>query len=270
MQNLKAVIAYDGTSFCGWQRQPNCPTIQEAIESALERICGHSIGVTGAGRTDSGVHAYGQVAHFHWDHLLPPDRLQLGLNALLPETVRILSLEEAAPDFHARYHAKSKIYLYRIDRGRAYDPFLHRFAMQYYSPLDVDAMAQCAKRIEGEHDFAGFQATGTEVVGTRRTVFEVELRPDVIEPYSGSRFLQIRIRANGFLRKMVRFLVGTMLEIGAGKRPVEDLIRALESQDRSCVGVPAPARGLFLEKVFYDDHAQSPRLPNDGRVIGDR
>lgn len=248
---LKTIIAYDGTSFCGWQTQPNLPTVQATIEEALKHICGQDTGVTGAGRTDSGVHAYGQVAHFNWDHKLGLDRLQLGLNALLPESIRIRSLEEAAPDFHARYDAKSKIYLYRIDRDRAFDPFLHHFAMQYYSPLDINAMDQCARMIEGEHDFAGFQAAGADVVGTRRTVFAVEVLPDVMEPYSGSRFLLIRIHATGFLRKMVRFLVGTMFEIAAGKRTMDDLKLALENKDRSRTGIPVPARGLFLEKVFY-------------------
>lgn len=248
---LKATIAYDGTSFYGWQVQSNYPTIQSEIEKALQRICRKEVSVTGAGRTDSGVHAYGQVAHFDWDHPLALDRLQLGVNALLPEAIRVLSVEEIHIEFHARFDAKSKIYLYRIDRSRAYDPFFHRFAMQFYSPLDYDAIRQSARLIEGEHDFAAFQATGSDLVSTRRAVFRVEMLEDVIDPFSGGHFLYFRIHATGFLRKMVRFLVGTLVEIGSGKRPIEDLKRALDLQDKSGLGVPAPARGLFLEKVYY-------------------
>lgn len=249
---LKATIAYDGTDFHGWQSQLRYPTVQEAIQGALQRICQNTIGVTGAGRTDSGVHAYGQVAHFDWEHSLPPDRLLLGVNALLPEAIRVLSLDEVPADFHARFDAKSKTYLYRIDRGHAYNPFFHRYSWQHYSPIDYEVLKRCASILEGEHDFAGFQATGSDVVSTQRKMFWVEILPDVLEPFSDASFLYIRMNATGFLRKMVRFLVGTMVEIASGKRPMEHLSRALENQDRSCVGVPAAAQGLFLEKVFYE------------------
>ena len=251
MIRLKALIAYDGTDFYGWQVQKDHPTIQSTLTAAIKQICGEEITVTGAGRTDTGVHAYGQVAHIDWEHDLPIDRLQFALNSVLPESIRIRTLEDAAPEFHARFDAKSKIYLYRIDRDRAYNPFLHRFALQYYSPLDEELMNQAARLLLGEHDFIAFSATGTDVVTTRRTVTRVELSPEVIEPFSDSRILSFRIEANGFLRKMVRFIVGTILEIGSGKRPIADLQRALEMGDKSGVGIPAAAKGLFLEKVFY-------------------
>ncbi len=254
---LKALIAYDGTSYCGWQIQKGQPTIQSAIQNALEEICRKPVDVTGAGRTDSGVHARGQVAHFDWNHSLPPDKLVLALTTLLPGDIRVLSLEPADPDFHARFDAKSKIYIYRIHRGRTSDPFTSRFSHLFPQPLDLDLLSECAVRIKGEHDFKGFQATGTDVVTTRRTVFGV----DIFTPTSEFPFLEtlqpgllfVRIHATGFLRKMARLLVGTMLEIGSGKRPLEHLSGALETGNRNLTGIPAPARGLFLEKVFYSE-----------------
>jgi tRNA pseudouridine38-40 synthase len=247
---LKAVVAYDGTAFHGWQIQQNSgPTIQSEIQRVLQHICHQEVRVTGAGRTDSGVHAIGQVAHFDWEHALPPDRLILGLNGMLPDSIRVLSLEPVDSEFHARYDARSKIYLYRIDRSRFANPSQNRFSLHFSYPLDCDLLRECASRIEGEHDFAAFQATGTDIVGTVRTVLGVDVRTDV--EHQGSQFVTIRIHSNGFLRKMARFLIGTMLEIAGGRRPLADLSLALDTGDRGRVGVPAAARGLFLEKVRY-------------------
>lgn len=253
MPRLKAVIAYDGTDFHGWQTQREEPTVQSTLEQTLQQICGKPVSVIGAGRTDSGVHAFRQVAHFDWDHSLPPERLILGINAIVPFTIRVLQLEEVSPEFHARFDAKSKFYLYRIDRNRNFDPFHFRYSLHYYSPLDLDLIRECAKLIEGEHDFKAYQATGTDVVGTRRTMFQVEV-PNSVEQTlfaAHDNFLYVRFHATGFLRKMVRFLTGTMLEIGSGRRPFKHLKLALETGDRNYVGVPAAARGLFLEKVIY-------------------
>jgi tRNA pseudouridine38-40 synthase len=242
---LKAFVGYDGTDFYGWQIQAHHPTVQSTIEECLQRICGNHIGITGAGRTDSGVHAYAQVAHFDWDHYLQPEKLILAMNGILPYTIRIHSLQEANDEFHARFDALSKKYIYRIDPEKISSPFHYRFALHYPHRFDRDLMAQCAQLIEGEHDFSAFQASGTDIVTTRRTVFGVETGMD-------RGLFYVRIHATGFLRKMVRFLVGTMLEIASGKRPIDDLHRALHQQDKHGVGVPAPARGLFLEKVFYE------------------
>jgi len=241
---IKAVISYDGTAYYGWQIQKNLPTIESTLEGALKRICHQDLRVTGAGRTDTGVHAFGQVAHFDWEHHTTVDKLLLGLNAILPPDIRLLSVEETHPEFHARFDSKSKMYLYRIDSNRVYNPFTYRYALFYPFPLDLDLMQECARMIEGKHDFAGFQATGTDVVETVRTVFRVEvLRQEL---------LLVRIHATGFLRKMVRFLVGTMLEISGNRRPISDLEQAIHTQDRNFVGVPAAARGLFLERVLYE------------------
>jgi tRNA pseudouridine38-40 synthase len=250
---FKATIAYDGTSYCGWQIQEgHLATIQSEVEKCLEKIGRTPVRVHGAGRTDAGVHAYGQVAHFDWENRLEPERLILGMNALLPLDIRVVSLEPADSRFHARFDATSKIYLYRIDRSRVYNPFTHRYALHLWIPLDLDLMFECASRICGRHDFSAFQATGTDVVSSIRTIFKVEVLPEVSESPHIPPLMCIRFQADGFLRKMVRFLVGTMLEIAGGRRSMEDLDAALETGDRSRAGIPAAARGLFLEKVFYD------------------
>lgn len=249
---LKAKIAYDGTSYCGWQVQAgSLPTIQSEMEKSLETIGRFPVRVHGAGRTDSGVHAHGQIAHFDWDHSLPSEKLILGMNAVLPEDIRVVSLEPVDSLFHARFDAKSKIYLYRIDRGRVYNPFTYRYALHFWLGMDLELLQRCADLIRGVHDFAAFQATGTEVVTTRRNMMNVEIHPEFRESQHIPPLMCIRFEADGFLRKMVRFLIGTMLEISSGRRPFSDLETALETGDRSRVGIPAAARGLFLEKVFY-------------------
>jgi len=247
----KACISYDGTDFYGWQEQVNFPTIQAEIQTALERISGERIGVTGAGRTDSGVHAVQQVAHFNWDHALPPDKLRLALNAIIPPTIRILEIQEVSGDFHARYDAQSKSYIYRIDTQRIYNPFFYRYSLHYFNELDIPLLMKSAKILEGKHDFVAFQATGTELTTTVRQIFCVEVLPELKDPSLDYSLLCIRFEATGFLRKMVRFMVGTLLEIASGKRDPDDASRALQTGDRKHVGVPAPARGLLLEKVKY-------------------
>jgi len=252
MPRLKACIAYDGTDFHGWQIQKEEPTVQSVLEKCLEQICGTHCNVTGAGRTDSGVHAFGQIAHFDWNHSLAPDRLVLAMNAIVPFSIRVLSIEPADPAFHARFDAHSKSYLYRIDRSRNFDPFHFRYALHYYSPIDEALLLDCLTTIQGEHDFKAFQATGSDVVTSVRKMYLAE-KFEPQENFFGAHknFLCLRFRANGFLRKMVRFLTGTILEIASGKRPVNHLQMALETGSREYVGVPAAARGLFLEKVFY-------------------
>ena len=253
MPRFKAKIAYDGTDFHGWQTQREEPTVQSTLEKALQQICGSPVAVTGAGRTDSGVHALGQVAHFDWEHTLTPDRLILAINAIVPHSIRILELHEVAPDFHARFHAHSKTYLYRIDRNRNFDPFHFRFALHFHSSLDLTSIEHCIGIIQGEHDFKAFQATGTDVVSTVRVLTKVEVfEHDPGQHFAAHQnFLYFRYYAPGFLRKMVRFLTGTILEIASARRPVEHLKLALDTGDRAYVGVPAAARGLFLERVEY-------------------
>ena len=259
MVRVKAKIAYDGTSFYGWQIQKNYPSIQSTIEGVLQKIYRKPVEVTGAGRTDSGVHAFEQVAHFDWEHSLELDRLILAVNGNLPPAIRVLSLQEATRDFHARFDARSKVYLYRINRNRITDPFSYPYSLHCRHSLDLELLRSCAKIIEGEHDFAAFQAAGTDIVKTVRTVFSVEVSPaggpqaTPLLEIPESNFLYVRIHANGFLRKMVRFVVGTLIEIASSRRPLEDLARALETGERQYVGIPAPARGLFLEKVYYLD-----------------
>jgi tRNA pseudouridine38-40 synthase len=245
---LRALIAYDGTEYYGWQIQKNHPTIQSTLQDCLQHICKRPVDVTGAGRTDSGVHAYGQIAHFDWDHELQADKLILGMNALLPMDIRVLELTEADPRFHARFDAKSKMYLYRINRSRFHSPFHVRYSLHYRRPLDEKLLEDCARILTGEHDFVAFQATGTDVVSTIRVIQEIHIQSITFDE---SLFLYLRIHSNGFLRKMARMIVGTMLEIASGRRSLDDLPQALLKGDRKYVGIPAPGRGLFLEKVHY-------------------
>src|SRR3990172_13363509 len=175
MQRLKAMIAYDGTPFYGWQIQKNRPTIQATVQEALQHICHKKVQVTGAGRTDTGVHACGQVAHFDRDHPLSPNKLILAMNGLLPSAIRVLALETAPPAFHARFHARSKSYFYRLNRTRFPGPFALLYSLHYSFPLDQQLLEKCARTIEGEHDFFAFQATGSDIVSTRRNVLSVEL-----------------------------------------------------------------------------------------------
>jgi tRNA pseudouridine38-40 synthase len=253
MPRLKARIAYDGTDFHGWQIQREEPTVQSVLEKCLEQICGKHCDVTAAGRTDSGVHAFGQIAHFDWDHHLTLDRLVLAMNAIVPFSIRVLSIEETDPKFHARFDALSKTYVYRIDRNRIFDPFHFRYALHYHSPLDEQLIQQCLREIRGEHDFKAFQASGSDVVTTVRMMHNAETFT-LDENFFGAHphFLCFRFHANGFLRKMVRFLTGTILEISSGSRPPEHLKLALTTGERKYVGIPAAARGLFLERVYYE------------------
>jgi tRNA pseudouridine38-40 synthase len=253
MPRLKAWIAYDGTDFHGWQTQREEPTVQSTLEKCLEQISGNRCPVTGAGRTDSGVHAFGQIAHFDWNHHLSSDRLVLAMNAIVPFSIRVLSIEEVSPSFHARFDAHSKTYVYRIDRNRIFDPFHFRYALHYYSPLNPELLRECLDMIQGDHDFKAFQASRSDVVTTVRKLFKAEtFQPSEIHFGAHTNFLCLRFHATGFLRKMVRFLTGTILEIASGSRPSDHLRLALETGDRKYVGIPAAARGLFLEKVLYE------------------
>jgi tRNA pseudouridine38-40 synthase len=251
MTRMKATVAYDGTSYYGWQIQGSHPTIQSTIEECLQQIARKPVRITGAGRTDSGVHACEQVAHFDWDHPLSPEKLIYGLNGLLPQEIRVLTLQEIEGDFHARFDAKAKTYVYRIDTRLVYNPFQYRFSLHYPFNLDKNALENCARLIEGEHDFVAFQASGADVVSTKRTIQSMEISWSASPQSLLNGLLTFRVTAGGFLRKMVRLLVGTMLEIASAKRPIGDLEMALETGEKKCVGVPAAARGLFLEKVFY-------------------
>ncbi len=272
MRNLRLVLAYDGTEFHGWQRQPGVPTIQECLEASIGRVTGGRPHVWGSGRTDAGVHALNQVANFKTDCPIPCENLLKALNNVLPPTVRVKDVHEVSEKFHARYDVRAKTYRYRILQAPICSPFLWRFVWHYPFSLHHEHMAEAARRIEGEHDFTSFAAA--EGAGVRegscgppeeREHHEGAPLPDrhsggeMVRRILSSRFLWrprtsmliYEICGNGFLHHMVRNVVGTLVEVGRGKLAAQDIARILEARDRTLAGPTAPAQGLCLVKVEY-------------------
>ena len=264
MATFKLTIAYDGTGFVGWQRQASGPSIQALLEDALRELDGRDVEVAGAGRTDAGVHALGQVASVSLERTI--DRLTLvrAVNSRLPPSIRVVDAAEAAPNFHARFAAQSKTYCYRIWNGGVMSPFEREYAWHVPSPtLDVAAMASAATLFEGRHDFAALQAAGSDTRTTDREVFSSRARvgSDPLRGGGGPRqcheqtphLITYEIAGAGFLRHMVRTIVGTLVEVGRGRRPAAWVSDVLHSRDRSAAGPTAPAGGLFLVNIDYGD-----------------
>jgi tRNA pseudouridine38-40 synthase len=260
---LKITLAYDGTAYVGWQRQAGGVSIQGLLEDALARLDGAPVVVHGAGRTDAGVHALGQVASARMTTTREPRVIRRALNAMLPGDIRILAVEEAAPGFHARYHAAGKIYEYRIWQGDVQPPFARTWSWHVPRRLDVEAMDRAARLLEGRHDFAAFQSSGGRMASAVRTVTCVragvrEPGPDVAGGPGddagagpGGRLVFVRIEADGFLRHMVRAVVGTLVEVGGERRDAASVATLLASRDRAASGATAPAHGLVLVRVMY-------------------
>ncbi|MGE0041770.1 MAG: tRNA pseudouridine(38-40) synthase TruA [Vicinamibacterales bacterium] len=244
MRVIKLTVAYDGTDFAGWQRQARHRTVQAVIEDALEPIAGRPVVIHGAGRTDAGVHAAGQVASLILERPIAPADLCRALNARLPDDVRVMAAEEAAPDFHARFMARLKTYHYRVCTLPVLPPLERRTAWHVRGPLDEAAMARAAAALVGEHDFASFQAAGSAVRSTVRTL----TRSAVIAEATGLRY---EVAGTGFLRYMVRAIVGTLVEVGRGRRAPDDLPAILAARDRASAGLTAPPQGLVLHGVEY-------------------
>jgi tRNA pseudouridine38-40 synthase len=246
MRNLKITLAYDGTDFCGWQVQPGQSSIQGLLEAVLSELEGSVVKVHGSGRTDAGVHALGQVASLHLANPIPLENLRKAMNRLLPDAVRVLRVEEAAPDFHARYSARSKTYEYRIWREEICPPLVSRYVFPFPYPLDEERMRAGAARFCGRRDFRSLAAADRKPAeSTVRTVFFSTLERD------GGQ-LRYRVRGDGFLHHMVRNMVGTLIELGRGNLAPEDIDHILEARNRSAAGATAPARGLFLVQVEYE------------------
>jgi len=251
MRMLKLTVAYDGSVYVGWQRQADGTSIQGLIEEALARIEGQPVTVTGAGRTDAGVHALGQVASARVATTHSGETYVRALNAALPEDVRVRSVEEVPEAFHARFDARAKTYRYRILNGPVASPFEMRYAWHVTYPLDLDAMRTALAHCEGEHDFAAFQAAGSVVSGTVRTIHRATLDETTSGVDPATPMLTLTFTGDGFLRHMVRTLTGTLVEVARGRRPAGDLPRLLESRDRAQAGETAPPHGLFLVEVTY-------------------
>jgi tRNA pseudouridine38-40 synthase len=244
MPLYRITLAYDGTDYQGWQVQPDQPTIQGRLEECLERTAGHPVSVVGAGRTDAGVHALAQVAHFQLNPSIPTDGLLRGMNSVLPEDIRVREVDLAPDGFHARYSARSKTYYYCLDRSPVALPFRSRFTHHYPYPLDLETMERASKYFVGRKDFAAFCAAASEVKTTERECTVSHLVEQGNE-------LVYEISANGFLHHMVRNIVGTLLEVGRGKIEPEGIDRLFESRDRRLSGPTASARGLHLMHVDY-------------------
>jgi tRNA pseudouridine38-40 synthase len=250
MRNLKLTLSYDGSEFSGWQVQPDAVTVQGTLASAIGRITGEKVLPQGSGRTDAGVHALAQVATFVTDSPVPAANFVKALNDVLPASVRVMQIEEAAADFHARHCARRKTYRYRIYREAICPPFLARYVWHYPFPLDESAMVRAAGMVEGEHDFTSFAAVdpdqgrdGTPVSNTRRIFASSWER-------QGDEFVYT-VKGSGFLHHMVRNLVGTFILVGKGTLQIEDITRIVQARDRSTAGATAPASGLYLVNVEY-------------------
>jgi tRNA pseudouridine38-40 synthase len=245
MRNIKLIIEYDGTNYFGWQRQPQGTTIQEVLEHALAEITGEKIIVIGSGRTDSGVHALAQVANFKTESKLTSIQLQKALNSLLPKDIVIKEAEEVDLNFHSQFTAKSKVYIYVI-LNRDYPSALERLRAWYISDrLNLSPMLEVVRMIIGEHDFRGFALAKTNAKTMVRRVLGVELK----EKPDGR--IEFEIDATGFLKGMVRLIIGTLVQVGKGKMMPEDFRKILESGEKTNFVITAPARGLFLKEVKY-------------------
>ncbi|MEO5896274.1 MAG: tRNA pseudouridine(38-40) synthase TruA [Vicinamibacterales bacterium] len=246
-RTLKLTIQYDGTEYVGWQRQANGVSVQGLLEQALRPIAGAHVDVFGAGRTDAGVHALGQVASCRLTLAIPPQRLVRALNAVLPRDIRVVDAEDVPGDFHARFSATGKVYEYRIINDQAVSPFLRRFVWHVIPALDLDAMREASALLLGRHDFAAFQAVRATVRSTERTI----RRLDWIEGTGNDEPWRMQIEGDGFLRHMVRTITGTLVQIGLRRWPVEYVTQILASRSRISAGTTAPPAGLFLMRVLY-------------------
>ncbi|MFS0604788.1 tRNA pseudouridine(38-40) synthase TruA [Peribacillus frigoritolerans] len=245
MPKYKCVIAYDGTDFAGYQVQPEKRTIQSEFEAVLAQMHkGTIIKVTASGRTDSGVHAKGQVLHFESPLTFPTENWIKAFSALLPTDIIALEVDIVPDDFHARFHTTGKEYRYIVARSKLRDPFKRNYAYHYPYPLNMEAIREAISYLIGTHDFTSFCSAKTEVVDKVRTIKEMDFE-------ESDDFLVFRFVGEGFLYNMVRILVGTLLDVGSGKMSPRDMSGILDKKDRSFAGKTAPAQGLYLWKVFY-------------------
>ncbi|MEW5921204.1 MAG: tRNA pseudouridine(38-40) synthase TruA [Bacillota bacterium] len=244
MPVYKIVLAYDGTDYHGFQIQANALTVQFYLEKALAALYGSSIRVEGAGRTDAGVHARGQVVSFAAPALIPEMQLPPALNGLLPADIVVVGAQQVAESFSARRDARGKVYSYTIDNGNFPDVLYRRYAWHIAHPLDLREMQKAAAYLQGKHDFRAFQAAGSRVKTTVRTLFSLEVT-------KREQFISLYFKGDGFLYKMVRNITGTLAEVGRGRISHSEVARILEGKCREQAGVTAPARGLCLEKVLY-------------------
>ena len=244
MRRIRLRVAYDGTAYCGWQVQPEVPTIEGELNQAISRLTKEEIIVIGASRTDAGVHAKGNVAAFDTESTIPADRFAYALNPLLPEDIVVVASDEVEADWHPRYCDTEKTYEYKILNSKFPDPMRRRDTYHVSFDLDLEKMREAAGYLKGEHDFKSFCSAGAQVQTTVRTIYAVNVTKE-------DDMVHIRIAGNGFLYNMVRIIVGTLIEVGKGERRPEEMTAILESRDRTKAGATAAAQGLFLQEVEY-------------------
>lgn len=256
-KNILLKIAYDGSGFCGWQRQPNARTVCGELEAVLSSIYGKEIKLDGTSRTDAGVHACAQCASFRVDSPIPPENLPKIMNNMLAGSrlapvgeIRILSAEEMPEDFHARFSCRGKTYIYKIRSGGQPEVWGRNYCCQILQPLDTAAMQKAGALIVGTHDFACFQSAGSPKETTVRTVYRLALRED---SSAEAQNVEISVTGDGFLYNMVRIIAGTLIEVGLGKRSPESVADTLASCDRRLAGFVAPAAGLYLQEIYFDE-----------------
>ena len=248
LRRIALRVAYDGTAYAGWQRQINAVAVQQVLEEALEALTGASTAVTGASRTDAGVHALGQVAHFDTLSRIPAEKFAFALNTHLPHDIRVVGSRAGAPAFHARFGATGKRYRYQIHNHRHAPALERNFRWHVPLTLDLDRMRSEARTMLGTHDFAAFAASGSCAKDTVRTVTALSIE-------QADELVTLFVEGNGFLYNMVRILAGTLADVGCGRIPEGAIARALESKDRLALGQTAPAQGLTLLRVWYPDNA---------------
>lgn len=262
-RTIKLVLEYDGSALAGWQRQKNGPTVQEHVEFALARMLGGRVEVVGASRTDAGVHASAQVAHFRTSNTAIPEHgFRRGLNSLLPPCVAVVSARQVGPEFHARFSALGKRYRYALIAGRERSPLMRARAWHRPHRLDLDRMRRAAAPLVGRHDFSAFRAAGCGAAHPVRRVTAIEIDP------RGRERIDIEVRGEAFLRNMVRIIAGTLVEVGERRREPASVARVLEARDRRHAGVTAPAHGLTLVEVMYErgpDCADTPAPGGEAR-----
>ena len=253
MKNIKLIIAYEGTKYCGWQTQKNGIGIQEVISDAIQKLTNEKVCLNASGRTDAGVHAMGQVANFTSNATIPPERFALALNSFLPEDISVISSEEVANDFHARYSARGKTYRYYIWNCSRKSAIVANITCYIPQMLDVSKMVEAAELFIGEHDFASYMAQGSSVKTTVREIFDATVT-EVQNPFdlSDGKMICFEITGSGFLYNMVRIISGTLVEVGQGKRSKEQIVHSLEKGERTLAGQTLPPEGLFLCKVNYE------------------
>lgn len=245
MARYKLIVAYDGTNYNGFARQPNGTTIVETLEEAVEKIVQHKVYILGAGRTDTGVHAKGQCCIFDSDTKVPVERLAKAINSKLPMDIAVQSVEKVSDDFHPRFGAKRKTYRYQILNSKQRDPFSYKYALMYPYEVNLEKMKAAAEKMVGTHDFKCFCAAKTDVKDTVRTIYDIQI-------YQQDDLISVDICGNGFLYNMVRIIIGTLLKVNEGKLTVDDITRIIESKDRNLAGPTAPPQGLTMLKIIYE------------------